>query len=507
MAAERDTVAARELPGGVVVIGAGPAGLTAAYELRKAGVPVAILEQDAHKVGGLSRTVEYKGFRFDIGGHRFFSKNPLIEQLWTEIAGERMLTRDRKSRIFYRGVLFKYPLEIIDSLKNLGPLESAACVGSYVRARLARKREIRTFEDWVTHAFGRRLYEIFFKTYTEKVWGIPCDAISADWAAQRIRGLSLSAVIRAALKVPGRNDQPVIKTLIGRFRYPRLGPGEVWETLAEKLETMGAEIRMGERVEALERSGNRIRAVIAGSGKGTERHAGDFFVSTMPMRELILEMDPPAPSEVACAAANLRYRDFITVALILDREEVFPDQWIYIHDPEVRVGRIQNFKNWSPEMVSDARFTVLGLEYFCFDSSSMWRESDERLLAMAKRELVHLGLAEESSIVDGAVVRQPAAYPIYDGAYQRNVETIRMFLEKEAVNLQVAGRNGMHKYNNQDHAMLTGLMAARNILGSRYDQWRVNSDALYLEEGAEDTGLRLTPISVVADEIPPPRAG
>jgi protoporphyrinogen oxidase len=492
--------------GGVVVIGAGPCGLTAAYELCKSGAPVTVLEQDPDKVGGLSRTVEYKGFRFDIGGHRFFSRNQSIEDLWTEIAGDRMRMTERKSRILYRGRMFNYPLEVLDSLRNLGLYESAACVVSYLKSRFAAAREVRTFEDWVTRAFGRRLYQIFFKTYTEKVWGIPCDTISADWAAQRIRGLSVSALIRAALRLPGR-DQPIIKTLIGNFRYPVHGPGEVWEMLAQKLRAMGARLLMGETVVALERSGNRVRSVLTTGQGGTSHHAADFFVSTMPMRYLVQAFEPPPPAEVMNAAANLRYRDFITVALILDRKEVFPDQWIYIHDPEVMVGRIQNFKNWSPEMVPDSRYTVLGLEYFCFDSSPMWSASDHELLSMARRELVHLGLADEQCIVDGTVVRQPAAYPVYDNEYRERVHTIRRFLDSEVVNLQVAGRNGMHKYNNQDHAMLTGLMAARNILGASIDQWRVKSDAIYLEEAEhEDGGSRLTPMSVVADEIAPPKA-
>ena len=434
--------------GGVVVIGAGPCGLTAAYELCKSGAPVTVLEQDPDKVGGLSRTVEYKGFRFDIGGHRFFSRNQSIEDLWTEIAGDRMRMTERKSRILYRGRMFNYPLEVLDSLRNLGLYESAACVVSYLKSRFAAAREVRTFEDWVTRAFGRRLYEIFFKTYTEKVWGIPCDTISADWAAQRIRGLSVSALIRAALRLPGR-DQPIIKTLIGNFRYPVHGPGEVWEMLAQKLRAMGARLLMGETVVALERSGNRVRSVLTTGRGGTSHHAADFFVSTMPMRYLVQAFEPPPPAEVMNAAANLRYRDFITVALILDRKEVFPDQWIYIHDPEVMVGRIQNFKNWSPEMVPDSRYTVLGLEYFCFDSSPMWSASDHELLSMARRELVHLGLADEQCIVDGTVVRQPAAYPVYDNEYRERVHTIRRFLDSEVVNLQVAGRNGMHKYNNQ----------------------------------------------------------
>ena len=413
-----------------VIIGAGPCGLTSAYELCKANAAVTLIEADPEKVGGLSRTVEYKGFRFDIGGHRFFSKNPVVEELWTEILGDRMLVRERLSRIYYRGVLFKYPLEVLDVLRKLGPVESAACILSYLRARTQPAREVKTFEQWVIRAFGRRLYEIFFKTYTEKVWGIPCSAISADWAAQRIRGLSVPALIKAAVRWPSGRDAPVIKTLIDHFRYPAHGPGEMWEAMAAKAAAMGAQIRMGERAIAVERSNNRIARIVTQDRSGETRdYPGGDFISTMPIRNLIESFQPAAPEEVLRAARGLSYRDFITVALILDRAEVFPDQWIYIHDPRVKVGRIQNFKNWSPEMVTDARYSVLGLEYFCFESDRMWNASDNELISMAKQELTMIGLADDSSVIDATVVRESAAYPVYDHEYREHVGLIRSFLE------------------------------------------------------------------------------
>ncbi|HLK87448.1 MAG TPA: NAD(P)/FAD-dependent oxidoreductase [Candidatus Binataceae bacterium] len=477
-----------------VIIGAGPAGLSAAHELCAARRPVVIVEQDPEHVGGIARTVSYKGFRFDIGGHRFFSKNPEIEKLWSEILGERMLERARLSRIYYRGRFFKYPLETRDALRQLGMFQAAACMLSYLAARLRPQHEMRSFEDWVVNAFGRRLYETFFKSYTEKVWGIPCNQISADWAAQRIKDLSMRVLIKRALGL-GRSKGQVIKTLIDRFRYPLHGPGEMWEELARTVQRRGAALHMGESVTGIQRGAGGARAIATTAADGTRKaYAGGHFISTMPIRELVEALEPAAPAEVRSAANSLKYRDFITVALIVDEPELFPDNWIYIHEPGVGVGRIQNFKNWSPAMVADPRYTVLGLEYFCFDSDAMWSAPDQELVALGAREIAKLGLAREAQVVDGTVVRQRAAYPVYDGDYARAVETIRTFIEREVPNLQLAGRNGMHKYNNQDHAMMTGLMAARNIMGASYDLWRVNSDAQYLEEddGAE-AGLRLVP--------------
>ena len=445
-------------------MGAGPAGLTAGYELARNGYQAEVLEADSRYVGGLARTVEYRGFRFDIGGHRFFSKNREIEALWTELLGPRMRECARLSRVYYRGRFFKYPLEPLDALRNLGPIEALRSLISYLRVQRHSPVHIKSFEDWVVAAFGRRLYEIFFKTYTEKVWGIPCSQISADWAAQRIRGLSLVSVMRSLLRVPSHNGA-VIKTLVDRFRYPVQGPGEMWQKAACAIEQAGGVVRMGQAVREIHRKDGRIVAVTTQSCDGPQTHCGDSFVSTMPLAELIAGFNPPAPEAVLASARGLRYRDFITVALIIDQAELFPDNWIYIHDPGVRVGRIQNFKNWSAEMVPDPRFTVLGLEYFCTEKDTLWSSSDEQLIAIAKDELATLGLAGKSKIVDGAVVRQPKAYPLYDHDYRANVAKVREFLDIEAPNLQVAGRNGMHKYNNQDHAMMTGLMAARNIMG------------------------------------------
>jgi protoporphyrinogen oxidase len=472
-----------------IIIGAGPAGLTAAHELSAAGRPVVVVEQDPQHVGGIARTVSYKGFRFDIGGHRFFSKNAEIEKLWGDILGDRMLERERLSRIYYKGRFFKYPLETWDALSQLGLFQSAACMMSYLGASL-----------W-------RLYETFFRSYTEKVWGIPCSEISADWAAQRIKDLSMRVLIRRALGLGSRNG-PVIKTLIDRFRYPMHGPGEMWEQLAKTVQSRGTALKMGESVVAIQRGESGVSSVTtAAADGGRQTYTGSHFISTMPIRELIGTLDPPAPAEVAQAARSLRYRDFITVALILDEPEHFHDNWIYIHEPGVSVGRIQNFKNWSPGMVPDPRYTVLGLEYFCFDSDSMWNSPDADLVALGTRELAKLGLATEAQVVDGTVVRQRAAYPVYDGEYRRAVDVIREFIKREMPNLQLVGRNGMHKYNNQDHAMMTGLMAARNIMGASYDLWRVNSDAQYLEEdGGAEQGSRMVPRRVEAEPDSPTNA-
>ncbi len=449
-----------------------------------------MLEQDAEYVGGLARTVQYQGFRFDIGGHRFFSKNQEIESLWTELMGERMRLRSRLSRIHYRGRFFKYPLEPFNAFRKLGALEAVACMVSYLR-EMSRRVEapVRSFEDWVVRAFGRRLYETFFRSYTEKVWGVPCTQISADWAAQRIRGLSLLSLLRSLL--PGRKrGGAVVKTLTDHFRYPPHGPGEVWERVAEIIKSKGGEVRMGERVTAIDCKAGRTTSITTEGAEGRRTYVADHFISTMPLAQLVSALNPPAPRNVVASASGLRYRAFITVALILDQAEVFPDNWIYIHDPDVKVARIQNFKNWSAEMVPDQRYTMLGLEYFCSEHDALWS------VAIARKEIRLLGLAESSRVIDGTVVRQGKAYPMYDHEYRANVAEVRGYLRPTGRNLQVAGRNGMHKYNNQDHAMLTGLMAARNMMGGFFDPWRVNSDAEYLEEeeGIETSNGHMKPM-------------
>jgi protoporphyrinogen oxidase len=484
----------------VVVIGAGPAGLTSAYELTKHGVPVVVLEQDPVYVGGLARTAEHRGYRFDIGGHRFFSKNQEIEDLWTEILADDMITCRRLSRIYYRGRYFDYPIAAVNALVNLGLLEAARCALSYTWARLFPIPEARTFETWARNRFGFRLYSIFFRTYTEKVWGVPTRQLSADWAAQRIKGLDLGQVIRQALwPCSGvRASGDVIKTLIDRFRYPRRGPGQLWERTRDILLERGQEVRLGHRVVALHHDSGRALCVTAVDEHG-ERYevAGGQFISSAPLRELVAGLSPPAPEPVRRAAAALGYRDFLTVALVIDRPRVFPDNWIYIHEPGVRVGRIQNFKNWSGDMVPDLDTTCLGLEYFCFEDDDLWSRPDEDLVRLATDELVRLGIVSARQVRDGVVVRQPKAYPVYDERYGEHVAVIRSWLECSLPNLHLVGRNGMHKYNNQDHSMLTALLVARNIAcGTRHDHWQVNADAEYHEEIREADGV-LPPSRVI----------
>jgi protoporphyrinogen oxidase len=473
----------------VVVMGAGPAGLTAAYELDKRGIPLTVVEADPRYVGGIARTVEHHGYRFDIGGHRFFSKNQEVEDLWTEVLGEEMLVRGRLSRIYYRGRYFDYPLKAFNALANLGPLETVRCLSSYLWARLHPVKPPRSLEDWVTNQFGRRLFEIFFKTYTEKVWGIPTSELSADWAAQRIKGLNLLEVIKGALlpRRRPRSRERVIKTLIDRFRYPRLGPGQMWERVAAVLAAAGRPVRMGQRVTAIRHRGGRVESVLLVDADGREQElAGSHFISSLPVRELVERLQPAPPEPVLGAARELGYRDFLTVALMIDRAQIFPDNWIYIHDPEVKVGRLQNFKNWSPAMVADPGKTCLGLEYFCFEGDGLWRSSDAELIELGKRELAQLGMCRPEEVFDGAVVRQAKAYPVYDDDYQAHLKVIREWLAAALPNLELCGRNGMHKYNNQDHSMMTALLVARRIAGvSRLDPWNVNADAEYHEEVRE----------------------
>ncbi|MFN8856319.1 MAG: NAD(P)/FAD-dependent oxidoreductase [Planctomycetaceae bacterium] len=479
-------------PGNVAIIGAGPAGLTAAWQLSKNGVPVTVFEADPQLVGGIARTVEYKGFRFDIGGHRFFSKSQEVENLWTELLGDDMLVRPRSSRIYYQGKFYTYPLKAFESLSNLGLLESARCVASYGWARLFPVKNPQSFEDWVSNQFGRRLFGIFFKTYTEKVWGMSCREISADWAAQRIKGLSLaSAVWNALFPQKGKGDRTqTVKTLIDSFRYPRLGPGMMWDAAAAKTREAGGQVRMGCRVTAIEKRsdqpGWKVRFV---EGQGAEQTLeADHVISSAPMKELVKAIQPRVSSQTQAAANGLRYRDFLTVALIVRPSRPFDDNWIYIHEPGVKVGRVQNFGSWSPEMVPDPKLACYGLEYFCFEGDGLWNMSDADLIALGSKELQSLGLVREGDVLDGHVVRQPKAYPVYDDDYARHVAVIRDELEARYPQLHLVGRNGMHKYNNQDHSMMTALLVARNILAGKtqYDVWRVNQDAEYHEEGSRD---------------------
>lgn len=486
-----------------VIVGAGPAGLTAAYQLSKARAAVVVLEGDSQYVGGISRTVNYKGFHFDIGGHRFFSKSREVENLWTEIAGDDMLQRPRSSRIFYRGQFFTYPLKPFEALSKLGLIESLLCVLSFLAAKLHPTRNPKTFEDWVVNQFGKRLFRIFFKTYTEKVWGMSCKEISADWAAQRIKGLSLWSALKHALmaKRKPKDRNAVVKTLIDTFRYPRRGPGMMWEACAKKIRKMGGAVLLGRRVIGCRYDSERhLWIVKARRSDGYEEvFQAEHLVSSMPIRELVTQIEPKLPDEAIQAARSLRYRDFLTVGLIVQDRDRFHDNWIYIHDPSVQVGRVQNYKSWSPEMVPDPDYCCYGLEYFCNEGDGLWAASDERLLALAKEEIEKVNLAASIDVVDGCVIRQPKAYPVYDDAYQQHVETIRQALAEHCPTLHLVGRNGMHKYNNQDHAMMTAILTAKNILaGERhFDVWGVNQDAEYHEAGrAGDVNAEVVRIPV-----------
>ncbi|MGH7898633.1 MAG: NAD(P)/FAD-dependent oxidoreductase [Candidatus Binatia bacterium] len=486
-----------------LIIGAGPAGLTAAYELGKLGKRATVLEAD-EDVGGLARTVSYQGYRFDIGGHRFFSKVPLVNALWRELLGGDFLLRPRLSRIFYRGHFFDYPLKPLNALRGLGVLESLLVSLSYAKARLAPSREETSFEDWVSNRFGQRLYRIFFKTYTEKVWGIPCSEISSEWAVQRIKNLSLGEALRHALFKRHGVDGRIITSLIDEFHYPRLGPGMMWERCAGLVERGGGSVIRGIRVERICHAGGRVERVVARrrDGEALEFPAANL-ISSMPIRDLVRALDPAAPDEVRRAADRLRYRDYISVVLIVRRETVFPDNWLYVHSPDVKLGRIQNYKNWSPEMVPDPSRTSLGLEYFLWEQDAEWSWPDERLIDQGIRDCAEIGIIDPSEIEDGTVVRVPKAYPVYDRGYRDQLTIVRDYLAR-LTNLQLIGRNGQHRYNNQDHSMLAGVYAAHNLDGEQRDVWSVNTEAAYQEElGEPSSADRLVPVAIAARSAAP----
>ena len=491
----------------VAIIGAGPAGLTAGYLLTKAGYSVAIIEKDPVYVGGISRTVEHDGFRFDIGGHRFFSRSKEVVDLWNEILPDDFIERPRMSRIYYEGKFYSYPLRAFEALGNLGILRSALCMMSFAKAKLLPARNVKSFEDWTVNAFGRKLYSIFFKTYTEKVWGMPCDAMSADWAAQRIKGLSLWGAVVDGLKrslglnkVP--NDGMQTKTLLESFRYPRLGPGMMWDAARDRIVERGGQVLMGHALRQLTFNAATQRWTVAAThGDGGVAINAAHVISSAPMRELASRLHP-LPATLP-EAANLKYRDFLTVALMIRSPDLFPDNWIYIHDPKVKVGRIQNFRSWSPEMVPDPAIACVGLEYFCFEGDGLWSSSDEELIALATAEMAALGLCDPAHVEGGAVVRQEKAYPVYDEDYAQNVDMLRRELEARYPSLHCVGRNGMHRYNNQDHAMMTAMLTVRNIqAGARvYDIWGVNEDAEYHESGSEGEAAALASVRQVPGRL------
>jgi protoporphyrinogen oxidase len=468
----------------VVIIGAGPAGLTAAHALsERSDARVTVLEGD-DTVGGISRTVRYKGYRFDLGGHRFFTKIAPVEAFWHEILGDEFIKVPRLSRIHYNGRFFDYPLKAKNALAGLGPINAALIVLSYVKWHYRPHPVEENFEQWVTNRFGRRLYETFFKTYTEKVWGLPCTEIRAEWAAQRIQGLSLARAILNATSLNKRTTN--IKTLVNEFQYPRLGPGQMWEKCRDRVVERGHKVLCGHRAKRIVLDNNRVTAVVASTPQGEQVVPADHVISTMPIRGLVRAMCPAPAPEVKAAAEGLAYRDFVLVALMLRRDKIFPDNWIYIHTPGIKVGRVQNFNNWSAAMVPEPGTTCVGMEYFCFKGDEIWSRPDEELIQLAARELETLGLATRADVTDGHVVRVPKAYPIYDSEYRKHLACIRECIDP-IPNMHTVGRNGMHKYNNQDHSMLTAMMCVENMLGASHDIWNVNTDFEYHEEQRVET--------------------
>ena len=467
----------------VAIIGGGPAGLTSAYELQKhsdSHVPV-VFEADK-LVGGIARTESHKGFRFDIGGHRFFTKVKEVEDVWHDVCGDEFITVPRLSRIFYRGKFFDYPLKIFNALHNIGIYEASRIMLSYLKWRIFPHKKEETFEEWVMNRFGGRLYMHFFRSYTEKVWGVPCTEIRADWAAQRIKNLSLIKAVWNAIS--GANNTA---SLIEEFQYPRLGPGQMWELMRERVRGDGGEVRMNSWVKRVIRDDMRITGVevvernLETGEETTYIHEADQFINSMALKDLLLCMDPLPPQDILDAVAKLRYRDFMIVTLVLDHPDPFPDNWIYVHSGDVNVGRIQNFRAWSKDMMANPNQASIGMEYFLNDDEPMWAQSDEELIALAGKELEAIGLAPASSVVDGAIIRQPKAYPVYDSEYQAALDVIKGWLT-QLENFQTVGRNGLHRYNNQDHSMLSAMYASRNILGADYDVWDVNVERSYHEE-------------------------
>ena len=466
-----------------VIIGAGPAGLTAAREFLKHGVTSIVLESDK-VVGGISRTVQQNGWRFDIGGHRFFTKVARIEEVWHEILpDDDFMLRPRMSRIYYNKKFFDYPLKASNALRNLGLLEAIRCVLSYIGVRIRPPQDQSSFEGWTAARFGWRLYGIFFKGYTEKVWGIPATEIRADWAAQRIKNLSLFSAIINSLR-PRRNQKD-ITSLIEEFQYPKLGPGMLWEACTDQIMAGGTQVFTEHRVVGIELLNGTARTVTTASPSGQKSFNCSHIISSMPIPHLIQAISPPPPKQVLDAANSLRYRDFLTVALVIPESAAFPDNWIYIHEPSVHVGRIQNFGSWSPHMVKPG-FTCLGLEYFVFEGDALWNSPNAELGKMATSELFQLGLIDsEELVIESYVVRMPRAYPLYDLEYKTHIEVIRNWISQNATNVYLVGRNGMHKYNNQDHSMLTAILSAENILGADHDIWAVNVEEEYHEESAK----------------------
>lgn len=460
----------------ILIIGAGPAGLTAAWEAEKLGIKTLVLEGDK-EVGGISRTVERNGWRFDIGGHRFFTKVDEVYKIWDEILGsDDFLLRPRMSRIYYKQKFYDYPLKASNALFNLGIFEAIRCVLSYFYVRIRPPKNQDNFENWVAARFGWRLYNIFFKTYTEKVWGVDATKIGSDWASQRIKNLSLMKAILNAFQINKSGE--IITTLIDKFKYPKYGPGMMWETAYKKLLDKGHEIKLNKRIVEISKEDDHYLVTT----KDGEQFKADNILSSMPLAHLPKTIKPSPSKEVLNSGENLKFRDFLSVALVINEEDAFPDNWIYIHEPGVKVGRVQNYGSWSPFMVKEGK-TCLGLEYFVNIGDELWNMEDEKLIALATDELEKLSLIKKESSLEGYVVRMPKAYPVYDLNYSKNIENIADWLSKEHKGIHPIGRNGMHRYNNQDHSMMTAVKSVRNIvLNEVNDIWKINVEEDYHEE-------------------------
>lgn len=504
-----------------IIIGAGPAGLTAAYELLKRSDIKPIVLEMSNEIGGISRTVDYKGNRIDIGGHRFFSKSDRIMDWWQHILPtedpkhpeplkkKRVLVRSRLSRIYFLRRFFDYPVTLsINTIRNLGLWRMLKIGWSYLVIRCCPIRTEKNLEDFFINRFGKELYRTFFRDYTEKVWGVACSRIKPEWGAQRIKGISISKIVRHAfanlVSRSGDIRQKRVETsLIDRFLYPKFGPGQMWEEVARQIVEMGGEIIMEtEAVEIRTNGCEHISAVVGRDRHTGKEHAfgGDYFFSTMPMRTLLERWKEPLDPEVAKVAKGLEYRDFITVGLLLDKLKItnkdgkaIKDNWIYIQEPEVKVGRLQIFNNWSPFLSSDPKKIWVGLEYFCTEGDALWSLADDKIKELAQTELAQIDIIDRADVCDAVVIKTPKAYPAYFGSYDR-IDLVKEFLDKFD-NLFLIGRNGMHKYNNQDHSMLTAMTAVDNILlgkTSKENIWNVNAEQEY-HETTKPVGSRIKP--------------
>lgn len=458
------------------IIGAGPAGLAAGYEAVSSGDDCVVLEAGT-QVGGLSQTLYYKGYGFDIGGHRFFTKLKEVSDFWHRILPEDFLQKERQSRIYYRGNFFRYPLRLGDAMFGLGVVQGATVFGSFIKAQLTPNAEEKSFEDWVTNRFGHALYSIFFKSYTEKVWGVSCSKISADWAAQRIKDLNLS---KAALNALGFYRKSGSATLSGTFDYPRLGPGQMYQAIRKRIEEKGSAVLPEHKVVRISHENNSIRSVTVTTPDGEKIIEAQRYISSMGIDELIRAMHPAPPAEVVNIAQSLQYRAIVTANLIVDMDKISPDNWIYLHSPEIRAGRMQIYKNWSPDLIPDQGKSSVGLEYFASIDDDLWKMSDNKILEMAKEDMDRLGLVQKAKVIDGCAVRYGPAYPVYDVGYALRLKTLKEYLSKFR-NLCCIGRAGQFRYNNMDHSIYTGMLAVRMFRGAKVDPWDVNVDKEYIE--------------------------